>query len=575
MFYKYINEYLKDPKEGYKGIFLMLGVLIATVGIVALTGLFGSWSTVFWDALVASDMALYTTSIQNFVMLTAGFIGISVLKDYLVGVLEINWRNWLTTKLLNKYTADEENNYLDLARHPKEIENPAQRIQADVKGYVKQSLLLGSNLFQAALTICMFIGQLWVIGGALTIASVTIPGYLVWVALLYSAAVTLITHLLGRSLAKLNNTQKNLEADFRSNLELISNEAPSIEQEHGRKYYQESLKSNVDAIKENSYKILGVKINLTAFNSFYQQISGLIPYMLAAPLLFSGIINVGQLMEIGFAFAQIQLSLSWFSDSYESLAHYTTNAKRISALENCMSKGGLITSARDIHLREGNTDELSVHNLDIAYPTNSQFIIKSMNLSFHRGENTLIKGRSGLGKSTLFSVMSGSWKYGNGDVSVADFKKMCFLPQKPSLPNDTLKAVLAYPDPVSTYTDEQYEAALRDVGDLDPFIELLETKAAWSKRLSPGQQQRISFARALLKKPDWLFLDEATASLDPENEERMYSLVRDKLTTTTFVSIAHRPSVSIFHNRVITLDVDEDRNVRVNEGSDPERQCVA
>ena len=575
MFYKYINEYLKDPKEGYKGIFLMLGVLIATVGIVALTGLFGSWSTVFWDALVASDMALYTTSIQNFVMLTAGFIGISVLKDYLVGVLEINWRNWLTTKLLNKYTADEENNYLDLVRHPKEIENPAQRIQADVKGYVKQSLLLGSNLFQAALTICLFIGQLWVIGGALTISSITIPGYLVWVALLYSAAVTLITNLLGSPLAKLNNNQKNLEAEFRSNLELISNDAPSIEQEHGRKYYQESLKSNVDAIKENSYKILGVKINLTAFNSFYQQISGLIPYMLAAPLLFSGIINVGQLMEIGFAFAQIQLSLSWFSDSYESLAHYKTNAKRIAELENCMSKGGLTTSARDIRLRESNTDELSVHNLDVAYPANSKFIMRNLNLSFNRGENTLIKGRSGLGKSTLFSVMSGSWKYGRGEVSVADFKSMCFLPQRPSLPNDTLKAVLAYPDPVNTYTDDQYEAALRDVGDLDSFIELLDTKAAWSKRLSPGQQQRISFARALLKKPDWLFLDEATASLDPENEERMYSLVRDKLTTTTFVSIAHRPSVSIFHNRVITLDVDEDRNVRVNEGSDPERQCVA
>ena len=136
------------------------------------------------------------------------------------------------------------------------------------------------------------------------------------------------------------------------------------------------MRSNVEAIKENSYKILGVKINLTAFNSFYQQISGLIPFILAAPLLFSGVINVGQLMEIGFAFSQIQISLSWFSDSYESLAHYRTNAKRIAALENCMSKGGLTTSARNIHLREGNTDELSVHNLDIAYPTDSKFIMR-------------------------------------------------------------------------------------------------------------------------------------------------------------------------------------------------------
>ncbi len=565
MVYERVKEYFLESGERYIALLLVIGVIMAVVGIVAITALFASWQVGFWAALTQMNMPLYMESIQTFVMLTASYIGVSVIQDYLVGMLSINWRNWLTTKLIDKYTSHEGNNYLDLERHSSELENPAQRIQEEVKLFVDQTFSLGINLFQSILLVATFIGTLWAVGGSLTIVSITIPGYLVWVAVLYAAMSTGLTYLIGQPLTTLTNDQQNLEADFRSSIENLSHDAESIAQDHGEIYYQQALNDRFRAVNNNAYQLLGVRINLTAFNAFYQQLSGVIPYVLSAPLYFSGMVGLGQLMQIGFAFSQIQEAFGWFSNSYETFARYRTSVERITALENGMKNGGLTTTAKSIVVQQSESCELSVRNLNIQYPSSTDFMIRELNLTFRPGENTLIKGRSGLGKSTLFKVIAGTWGYGSGDVSLNDNKKMFFLPQRPSLPNDTLKAVLAYPEPVGTYTNEQYAAVLREVGDLDRFIDDLDTKAPWSKRLSLGQQQRLSFARAILQKPDWLFLDEATASLDEETEQHMYSLVKNKLSSTTFVSIAHRSTVAPFHDRVVTLAADENNKSCLSE----------
>lgn len=562
---KLLKDYFIDSEDRYIALLLLFCAILSVLGVVFVAAQFASWSVVFWAALSDMNMPLYMASIQTFVILTASYIGLSILNDYLVGVLTIRWRNWLTAKLIVKYTSEEGNNYLDLERHASEIENPAQRIQEEVVSFVEKTVSLGIRLLKSVLTALSFLGQLWVIGGAITIAGITIPGYLVWIAILYSAVAAGLIHLVGHLLAPLNNEKQNLEADFRENIDYLGHHAESIAQDHGEEYYQQSLNNNLRALNENSYRILGVRINLNAFYSFYEQMSELTPYILAAPVYFSGGISFGEFMAIGYAFSQIQSSLDWFTNSYEDFAQYSVSAKRIVELRNSMSENGLTTTSKLIAIQNTDSDELSIRNLDIAYPTSSQFMMRQLNLTLRSGENTLIKGPSGLGKSTLFKVMAGTWKYGSGDVLITNNKRLCFLPQRPSLPNDSLKAVLAYPESADTYTTEQCEAVLREVGDFDKYIGALNTKAAWSKRLSLGQQQRLSFARALLKQPDWLFLDEATASLDEDSEYRMYRLVKDKLPNTTFVSIAHRSTVTPFHNRVLTFSVDEYRVMHLGD----------
>ena len=220
-----------------------------------------------------------------------------------------------------------------------------------------------------------------------------------------------------------------------------------------------------------------------------------------------------------------------------------------------IKESDLAASPQGIVVSENSSSNLIARNLDIAYPSSDRLMMHHLNIKFKAKENTLIKAPSGLGKSTFFKVMAGTWKYGAGEVSVPNAPEMCFLPQQPVIQRDTLKAVLAYPEPVDTYTNADYETVLRDVGGMEKFIERLDDSDNWSKILSGGQQQRISFARALIKKPNWLFLDESTASLDGQSEEEMYGLLKSRLNGTTFISIAHKDSVEKFHDRVITLDV--------------------
>ncbi len=231
-----------------------------------------------------------------------------------------------------------------------------------------------------------------------------------------------------------------------------------------------------------------------------------------------------------------------------------------------MEAEGLASNPKSIVVKEKNKDTLSIKQLHIMQPqaSSTQYIMRNLDLKFKPGEHVLIKGPSGLGKSTLFKAIAGTWKYGEGKINVPQGKNLYFLPQRPTLPHDTLIGVLAYPESVDTYTEEQYIAALKAVGGMDEFIDKLHEKRAWSKELSGGQQQRISFARALLKKPDWLFLDEATASLDEESEHRVYSLVKE-LKNTTIVSIAHRQTVEKYHNRVVSFRVNEAKEIEVQE----------
>jgi putative ATP-binding cassette transporter len=409
-----------------------------------------------------------------------------------------------------------------------------------------------------------------VVGGALAFVvlglNIVIPGYLVWVALIIALAATITTHFIGKSLAEKNQKSERSEADLRKDLEIIENNAENISQEHAEEYYRKTLDNKVQDININANQKLNTQSKLLAFQSFYMQISGILPHVLAAPLYFSGLIELGQLMQIAMSFGEVSSSLSWFVDAYEGLASYKTSIERIAELEQAFEQKGLAANPKSIIRKERNKDTLNIKHLNIMHPqaSSTKNIMCNLNLKLKPGEHVLLKGPSGLGKSTLFKAISGTWKYGTGKIRVPSGKRMYFLPQKPTLPNDTLMGILAYPDSADTYTEDQYISVLKAVGGMDDFISKLQEKRAWSKELSGGQQQRISFARALLKKPDWLFLDEATASLDEESEHHVYSVIKE-LKNTTIVSIAHRQTVEKHHSRIVYFSVNAEKEIEVKE----------
>ena len=564
---KLAKDYFLYSNERTSALLLLLGVLLSITGLVVLTSIFAWWNVMFWTALNELSVPLYIESLEILGLIIGSYMGLSVLKDYLISNISIQWGTWLKKDLIDKYTV----NYLKLGRHySEEIPNVAQRIQEDSQSFVDQSLWLSIEFVQSLMTQATFLGTLWVIGGALSFsvlgASITIPGYLVWSAILFAIASSFITHHIGRVFSKLSNLKKEREADFRKEIESLSEQRESIAQDHGGSYYNLSIKLKLQQLVGNAYDLLRVKIRLTAFNAFYQNIAWIFPYIVAAPLYFAKKTSLGQLMQVGFAFGQVQTALSWFANSYEPIASYEASIERIMDLESAMLESNPIATPEHIQFQDNHTGNIEVCDLKVTDPSSDKLIMQHLSLEFKPMQHTLIKGGSGMGKSTFFKVLAGTWNYGSGVVHFSSDNDRCFLPQKPVIQdNNTLAAVLAYPDRVDTYKHQEYEDVLRKLGNMDDFIDELNHAKAWSKILSGGQQQRISFGRVLLKKPRWIFLDEVTSALDDDSENTIYGLLKTELPDTTFVSIAHKESVTKFHDRVIEFKSDIYHNIDVHE----------
>jgi putative ATP-binding cassette transporter len=569
------KDYFLNSDEKLVAWLLLIGAVLCVVGLVALMVVLGWWSAGFWAVLTAKALAPFLIAMGQFALLLTSLVTVHVLKNYLIGKLSILWRNWLTHKILDQLF-NGENNYLDLKRFSSEIDNISQRIQEDVKAFVELTLNLSTELLRSVLSLGAFAGTLWVIGGPLAVVllglNIVIPGYLVWVALIIAIAATVATHFIANPLIETNKKSEQIEADLRHELSQLNENAENIAEEHAEPYYKKSIELKMQDINGTSDKKLETQTKLIAFQNFYSQISEILPYLVSAPLYFSGLIELGQLMQIGMSFGQVSSSLSWFVDTYENITLYKTRIERVTELQKTFEKDGLAANAKLIARKERNKDSVNIKHLNImeAQASSTGHILRNLNLKLTPGKHTLIKGPSGLGKSTLFKAISGTWKYGNGDIFVPAGKNLYFLPQKPTLPRDTLKAVLAYPEPVNTYTDEQYINALKAVGGMDDFIPKLQEKRPWAKELSDGQQQRVSFARALLKKPDWLFLDEATSALDEASEEHVYSVIIKELKNTTIVSIAHRKTVEKHHPRIVLFRANKEKEIEVTEQASTE-----
>lgn len=578
--YNLIKSYFFSSEHRFYALLMLAGIIISVIATVYINTLFAGWMIDFWAALSAMDYALYIASIKSLLALIITWVSCGIVKEYLTGKLTNEWREWLTTLFTKKFASQDDNNYLELERHVDQIDNPAQRIQQDVPKFVHQTLKLGIDLFQSVLTFISFIGNLWIVGGALAItlfgASLTIPGYLVWVALIYAACSSLITHLMGSRLQTLSFNEQSLNADFRNDISALVQHAESIALDKGETYFLKSAMQRLKSIMGNAYDKLYTHLKLSAFNGIFSQLTSVFPYITAAPLYFAKQTTLGQLMDIGFAFSQIQSSLSWFSDAYPKLAHYRMLSDRLTQLQHAMSNGGLKTAERAITSHRSINDTLTLAKVSVTEPSNLTLIADDLNITFKPFEHILIKAPSGVGKSTLFKAIAGTWRYGHGDVYIPGEKKLYFLPQTPVLRDDTLKAVLAYPEPEDTYNDEACLRVLQLIGGLEKFMLDLNKKRAWSSTLlSPGQKQRIAFARALLKRPDWLFLDESTSALDEESEFHIYSLLKSELKgQTTIVSIGHRSTIAPHHKSILILSVDEQRKITTQKISALQYQSI-
>jgi vitamin B12/bleomycin/antimicrobial peptide transport system ATP-binding/permease protein len=546
--------FVSDQKWKARG---MLAAIVAlNLGMVYMAVLFNDWNKLFYDALQDKNADVFWAQLGRFSYLAFAFIVIAVYKFYLTQLLEVRWRAWMTGHYLQRWLSNHAFYQLELARfsgqghtsaHGANPDNPDQRIQEDINQFTTYTISLSMGLLNAVVTLASFVGILWGLSGgfAFTLggSEFNIPGFMVWMALLYCAAGSVITHYMGRAQIPLNFEQQRVEADFRHHMVRVREYSESIALDRGETVERQQLDMRFGRVLGNYLQLIRAQKRLIWFTSFFGQAAVIFPFMVAAPRFFSGAIQLGELMQISSAFGQVQGALSWFVDSYNTLATWRATTDRLTGFEASFQALAPVETAQ----AATNSVALDAHALHVALPDGTTLLAHAA-LHALPGDRVLLQGPSGSGKSTLFRTLAGIWPFSQGVVQLP--ANSMFLPQRPYFPNGPLRDALAYPEPTDRYTDDQLRQALSDAL-LPALADQLDRADAWSQKLSGGEQQRLALARVLLKKPQWIFADEATSALDETTELAVYKqlLAQVDHAQGAIISIAHRPSVAAFHNR--------------------------
>ena len=546
---------------GLLGVVIALNLLIVGMGVVFSfwnRALFNSLQTKDWEAFVQLLFLYRRTEfgiMPGFCEFAALYVVVGVYRVYLTQWLEIRWRSWLTTRFLDEWLADRAYYRISLTTDRAAIgtENPDQRISEDLRDFVGNTLSIGLDLLSNVVSLFSYLGILWSLSGALTVFGIEIPGYMVWVALVYSVVGTWLTHLVGRALVPLRFRQQRVEADFRYALVRFRENMEGVALYNGEAEEKTSLGSRFANVVGNWWAIMKRTKLLNALVVGYSQVAIIFPLVVAAPRYFAGTLELGGMMQTADAFGQVQGAMSWFINSYATLAQWRAIVERLTTFHRAIviaraaAGQGLTTTV-------GAADAISLHDVTIALPNGTR-LLQDAELRLERGTSVVVSGPSGSGKSTLFRAIAGIWPFGQGQVQ-RPTERVLFVPQRPYIPLGSLRHVVCYPAQPNTHTREEIVQALTDAG-LPHLVDQLDVDEPWAQRLSGGEQQRVALARVLLAKPDWLFLDEATASLDPEAEDHLYRTLKERLPTMTIVSIAHRPDVAAFHDRHLVLTREE------------------
>ena len=540
---------------------ILLGAVIALeLLIVAINVMLNQWNNRFYNALQERNWDNFVWELLFFCALAAAFIVLAVYKLYLNQWLQIRWRRWMTRQYLDRWLADANHYRMQLLGDA--ADNPDQRISEDINLFIDRTLTLTVGLLSAIVTLFSFIVILWTLSAAAPLllfgTSFVIPGYLVWAALLYAMVGTALTHLIGWPLVGLNFRQQRFEADFRFNLVRVRENSEQIALLRGESDEREQLLNRFGRVVGNFMQIMLRTKKLTFLTASYTQVATIFPFIVISPAYFAGTIQLGGLMQTASAFTSVQTALSFFVDAYRQLAEWRAVIARLDGFNIAVESAQAAAIAKpgiEVAPHTGK-DAIRIDDLVVRLPQGGA-LVAADDLVIAAGERVLVTGSSGAGKSTLFRAIAGTWPFGAGTIHVPKGAKVMTLPQRPYFSIGTLAAAVTYPAEPGTFSTEVLAEVITAVG-LPALAGRLTEEAHWNRMLSLGEQQRLGIARAILQAPDYLFLDEATASLDESAEAAIYRLLDERLQHTTIVSIGHRSTLSAFHGRGIALVRDGD-----------------
>jgi putative ATP-binding cassette transporter len=546
--WRLVRIYWKS-RDAWRGTLLLLGAITLELATVYGNLQLSDAERRIMDAVQDKAGSAFLAAMGLFGAVSAGFVLVSAYRIYLRQLLEIRWRRGVTGDYLDHWM--NELAYCQVQLHGKDVDNPDQRIAEDIRDFVASALGLSLSFLAAVVTLVSFGGLLWRLSGswAVPIAAghLHVPGVLLWVALLYAALSTWLTHVVGRRLVPLNFERLRYEADFRYGLMRFRDNVELVTLSHGEALERRGALARFQNIIQNWWRLVAAQRRLAVFTGVVGQANAMVPLLVAAPSFFAGLITLGTIAQIRFAYGQVSGALNWFVFAYQEIARWRANIERLSTFADVMETTAQDLQVSKIRVVPTAAPTLRLAGLSLSEPSGRP-LLDPANALVTAGDRVAITGPSGAGKTVLLRAIAGIWPFGSGRIDVPAGARMLFVPQSPYLPLGSLRAALSYPAAEGTFPDDRIREMLHLLG-LDHLATRLDEAEPWDQQLSPHEQQRLAMVRVLLNEPEWIFLDKATSSLDEQTEKRVYELLAEHLPHSTLISIALAPRVAAYHAR--------------------------
>ncbi|MDD2862859.1 MAG: ABC transporter ATP-binding protein/permease [Acidiphilium sp.] len=547
------SSYFRSEERASAWGLLTVNVLMVLV-IVAVSYALTVWNGTFFDAMQKYDVPEIWRLFAIYIGLAAVVVVANTLSQYLVQIFQIRWRRWLTRRMVNDWMARQTHYRMQL--DDRRIDNPDQRISDDVDFFTGQTVNLPLSALQSVVTIASYSFMLWDLSRNLRLFGLYVPGLLLWMNLIYAIGGTILMLIIGRPLFFLNNVQQQAMGTFRFELIRVRDNSETIATAHSGPSEATRLKETFRPVVDIFYRRIYRTVLVNTFGFSFNTLGSLLGFALVIPSYLAKRILIGTVSQTNNAFGQMQQAFGFIINNfssigsgYLSITEWRAVIDRLYTMEVSLRHHQVEEVAPGIVYDRSADNSLAIARLSLALP-DRRSILEGLDIDIAPGDRILISGPTGAGKSTLIRAIAGIWPFGSGRIS-APAGRTLFVPQRPYLPNGTLIQSLAFP--YGQPLDGGEVADLLGTMGLGRLIAKLETVEPWDRELSPGEQQRIAFARCVLLRPDVIILDEATSALDEDYEALMYRTLTTALPHATIISVGHRSTIVKYHTRRLRL----------------------